>query len=72
MPIELTINGKPRTLDTETDLLSFLDANGISSLTIAVEYNGEILKREQFGEITLRAGDRLEIVRAIGGGQPSA
>ncbi len=68
MPIELTINGKARTLEGETALLAFLEQNGINNTMIAVEYNGEILRREQYGAVTLRAGDNVEIVRAIGGG----
>ncbi len=69
MPIELTINGKPRTLAEETPLLTFLEDNGINDMMIAVEYNGEIMRREQYGQVTLRAGDIVEIVRAIGGGE---
>jgi sulfur carrier protein len=35
---------------------------------IAVERNGEIVPRSQFGEQMLADGDRLEIVVAVGGG----
>ncbi len=35
---------------------------------IAIEKNGEIVPRSQYGETQLRDGDRLEIVVAVGGG----
>jgi thiamine biosynthesis protein ThiS len=69
MPIEVTINGKARHLEQETSLTDFLKSHDISNLMIAVEHNGQIIDREQYSQVVLRAGDRLEIVRAIGGGQ---
>ncbi|HET6724915.1 MAG TPA: sulfur carrier protein ThiS, partial [Gammaproteobacteria bacterium] len=35
---------------------------------IAMEVNGEILPRSRYSEHTFNAGDRVEIVHAIGGG----
>lgn len=66
--IKLTINGKERTLPAETPLMRFLTDNSIDPRIIAVEHNGTILDREQFASVTLRDGDRVEIVRMIGGG----
>ena len=66
--IELTINGKPRALDREQTLLEFLVENKIRPETVACEHNGVVVKRGTFAEARLQAGDRLEIVRMIGGG----
>jgi thiamine biosynthesis protein ThiS len=66
--IRLTINGKQRELQAPMPLLAFLEQHRINPQVIAVEYNGEILKRERFGDITLREGDRVEIVHMVGGG----
>jgi thiamine biosynthesis protein ThiS len=33
-----------------------------------VEHNGEIVERSSFASITLREGDKVEIVRMVGGG----
>ena len=66
--IELTVNGKPRQLDGETTLLDFLEQAGINPQIIAVEHNGEIVKRDRYADTPLAAGDRLEIVRMVGGG----
>jgi sulfur carrier protein len=47
------------------DLVERLELNG---KRIAVERNGEIVPRNQFGSVSLADGDALEIVIAVGGG----
>ncbi|MYC38360.1 MAG: sulfur carrier protein ThiS [Chloroflexi bacterium] len=66
--INLTVNGKPRPVDDDMDLESYLDSFGLDLKHVAVGYNGDVLKREQYPEVVLRDGDILEIVRPVGGG----
>lgn len=66
--IELVVNGKPVELDAPTPLLSYLEKLGVNPRTVAVEHNGEIIERSSFTSITLREGDKVEIVRMVGGG----
>jgi len=66
--ISLTVNGKPRTLEAATDLASYLKSFGVNLQFVAVGYNGEVVKKDRFSEITLCQGDVLEIVRPVGGG----
>lgn len=66
--IELTVNGKARQVERPTSLLAFLEDNQIDPRIVAVEHNGEIVKRERYAETDLADGDRLEIVRMVGGG----
>ena len=66
--IELFVNGKSRQLDHPMTLLAFLEESGIDPRIIAVEHNGQIVKRERYAETRLGDGDRLEIVRMVGGG----
>ena len=66
--IQLTVNGKARQLDGPATLLQFLEQAGINPQIIAVEHNGAIVKRERYAETPLADGDRLEIVRMVGGG----
>ncbi len=66
--ISLTINGETRPYThtlTCAELITQLDLSG---KRIAIERNGEIVPRSQFDACTLRDGDRLEIVVAVGGG----
>ncbi len=66
--INLTVNGKPRPVDDDMDLESYLDSFGLDLKHVAVGYNGDVLKREQYPEVVLQDGDILEIVRPVGGG----
>lgn len=66
--ITLTVNGKPRPVESRLNLEDFLDAFGLDLTHIAVGYNGEVIKREQYPQVTLQEGDILEIVRPVGGG----
>ncbi len=67
--ITLTVNGKPQTCAAQTLLPVFLEQIGLNPRLIAIEYNGEILHRQYWQTTPLQAGDRLEIVTIVGGGQ---
>ena len=66
--IRLTINGKPQELPAPTGLVQYLESLEITTEFIAVGYNGEVIEKESFDEITLSEGDVVEIVRPVGGG----
>lgn len=62
------INGKEIVLAAGTSLLTYLQQQQYQLTRIAVEYNGEILKREQYASVILQPEDCLEIVSFVGGG----
>ncbi len=66
--INLMVNGKPRPIDDSQDLESYLISFGLDLKHVAVGYNGDVLKPEQYPDVTLQDGDILEIVRPVGGG----
>ncbi len=66
--ITLTVNGKPRDLEGPQNLVDYLEALGITQRAIAIAYNGDIIQKNELQEVTLEDGDKLEIVRAVGGG----
>ena len=66
--INLMVNGKPRPIDDSLDLEAYLTSFGLDLKHVAVGYNGEVIKREQYPDVTLQDGDILEIVRPVGGG----
>ena len=66
--INLMVNGKPRPIEASVDVESYLDSFGLDLQHIAVGYNGEVIKRDEFQGVTLQDGDILEIVRPVGGG----
>ena len=66
--INLTVNGKTREVAAATDLATYLTSFGLDLQYVAVGYNGEVIKKEAFAQVTLQNGDTLEIVRPVGGG----
>ena len=66
--INLTVNGKPRPIEASVDLESYLSSFGFNLKFVAVGYNGEVIKKDQFANLQLKDGDVLEIVRPVGGG----
>ena len=49
-------------------MFGLLDCLNINPLQVAVAINGEVLPRDSWAQTEIRAGDTLEIVRAVGGG----
>ncbi len=66
--MKITVNGKPREIDGETDLPSFLRTFGINPQLVAVAINGEVVPKHDYASARVRAGDVLEVVRMVGGG----
>lgn len=63
----ITVNGRARQTD-RARLVDFLRELGLTPQTVAVEINGELVRRPTFDETTLHDGDRVEIVRMVCGG----
>jgi len=66
--LAILVNGKPHQCAPETTLAALLGELGLAGKKIAVERNGEIVPRSVHGATVLGAGDRLEVVVAVGGG----
>lgn len=66
--MKLHINGETReapTLATVAELAAWLDLPAFGS---AIELNGNVIRRADHPATPLRDGDRLEVVRLVGGG----
>ena len=63
----ICINGE-RIKKEDIKLSSYLEENKINPQRIAVELNGEILPKSQYGDTVLKDGDIVEIVNFVGGG----
>jgi len=66
--IEIVINGMPEKLAAPANVTTLLAARGLVGKRVAVEKNGEIVPKSRHAETPLAAGDRIEIVVAVGGG----
>jgi sulfur carrier protein len=67
--VRLRINGEdrqvPELLVTVADLAAWLELPAFGS---AIELNGAVIRRPDHPVTPLREGDRLEVVRLVGGG----
>lgn len=66
--MEIQLNGQRRTVASNLSLSELLLAEGLAERRVAVELNGEIVPRGLHASQRLEAGDRVEIVHALGGG----
>lgn len=65
--IMVKINGQDICADGKT-LAEYLDGTDYDCRRIAVERNGEIVPKAQYGEVILADGDVVEVVSFVGGG----
>ncbi|GAB6068220.1 sulfur carrier protein ThiS [Methylothermus subterraneus] len=68
--VEVVVNGQVRAVRAGASLAELIAQLGLSGAKIAVERNRRIVPHGRYAEELLQAGDRIEIVRAIGGGEP--
>ena len=66
--ITLTVNGKRREASGPMSVPDYLAEIGVTQKAIAIAHNGAVIPRADLSGVTLRDGDALEIVRAVGGG----
>ena len=65
----ITLNGERRPLPAGRATVAELVAGlGLNGKRVAVEMNGEIVPKSRYPTTEVVAGDRLEIVGAVGGG----
>jgi sulfur carrier protein len=70
--VTLQINGKNRSfpgLSSAASLADLIAALELKADRVAVELNGEIAPRMQWGSLTVKEGDKVEVVHFVGGGK---
>jgi thiamine-phosphate pyrophosphorylase len=66
--VEIVVNGKPVSVVPGATVHDFLVGKRMTDAMAIVERNGNIVPRGEYGDTRLEAGDRLEVVHAVGGG----
>lgn len=66
--MQILLNGETRTVDDEISLADLVEQLDLTGKRIAIEVNGELVPRSAHADHQIEAGDRVEIVQAIGGG----
>ncbi|WP_295006879.1 sulfur carrier protein ThiS [uncultured Dechloromonas sp.] len=64
----IIVNGQKWLAKHSVTLAQLLEELHYSGKRIAIERNGEIVPKSQYAQVFLAAGDRLEIIAAVGGG----
>jgi thiamine biosynthesis protein ThiS len=67
-PLEIVLNGEPHRLPAGSTLLDLVAGLGRDPRTVAVERNGDIVRRSDYAATALAAGDRIEVVHFVQGG----
>jgi sulfur carrier protein len=68
MDIEIELNGAPRLVPPQQTLHQLVDALALGGQALALAVNRNVVPRQQWTERVLQARDKVDIVRAIGGG----
>ncbi|WP_183382462.1 sulfur carrier protein ThiS [Halomonas stenophila] len=66
--MRIHVNGQERSVEARGTLACLLEALGLAASRIAVEVNEEVVPASRHADTVLAAGDRIEVVHAIGGG----
>lgn len=62
------INGAPEDLPDGASVAEAVPLNGSNALGVAVALNGEVVRRADWSITRVQPGDKIEILRAVGGG----
>ncbi len=66
--LQLTVNGQAQQLQPGTSIAGLLELINVPLNGSAVELDGEIISKSQYENTQLKDGQRVEIVRLVGGG----
>lgn len=66
--VTLRINGMHQSFEQSLHIDQLLQRLSLAGKKIAVEHNGELVRRSDYSSCLLVEGDQLEIVLAVGGG----
>ena len=66
--MSLMVNGEAQPLPDPATLDGLVDALRLTGQRLAIEHNGAIVPHSQWETVAVAEGDRIEIVKAIGGG----
>ena len=66
--IAIMVNGEAREVPADLTLVGLLAHLAIDPRMVVVEHNRVIVRRTRLDEVTVGAGDQVEIVQFVGGG----
>jgi sulfur carrier protein len=68
MTIQIELNGEAYSIAKGHNLQNLIDTLQLTGQALAIAVNRQVISRQKWSERALEPGDRVEVVRAIGGG----
>ncbi|WP_322401804.1 sulfur carrier protein ThiS [Massilia luteola] len=66
--LEIELNGAAHALPGDSSLHDLVESLGLAGQKLALAVNRQVVPRERWRDTPLHARDRVDVVRAIGGG----
>ena len=66
--ISIELNGEVRTVSDTDSVQDLIDALSLTNQALAIAVNREVIPRAKWREHRFAGGDKVDVVRAIGGG----
>ena len=66
--MEITLNGQNKTIQGAVDLQTLIQKFCKGTQNVIVEVNGTVVRSPQWPQRILQHGDRVELVKLVGGG----
>ena len=66
--ISIELNGEARTIADSDSVQNLIDALSLTNQALAVAVNREVVPRSKWREHRFVSGDKVDVVKAIGGG----
>jgi len=64
----IQLNGEPYSINGDTRLLALIEKLNLRRGRVAIELNQSVIPKAEWAGISLRPGDKVEIVNFVGGG----
>lgn len=68
MSMKISVNGKPMEIEAGLSVEGLLTLLNVKREFTAVAVNRDVVRRADYGAVRLSDGDKVEIVRPMGGG----
>jgi thiamine biosynthesis protein ThiS len=66
--ISVTVNGETREFPERSTLAEMITMLSLSDKLVAVERNHEVTRKDEWSDVRLSDGDKIEVVHFVGGG----
>jgi sulfur carrier protein len=66
--LKIIVNGKEEIIEQDATIAGLIAQKSLNPTNIIVEYNYDLIKKENWEEIVLKEDDQLEILKFVGGG----